>query len=280
MALPVRSWRDSPRREGRQGPLARSVPRRLRGITCGGVDRLHRTSGRTCRTEPGRGAQSLCHAQPFDVRLDYEHSMVPATFELGHEIGAVTSPTTGLPTTLPTCSPGPDCQIPARPGHARRPPDRPEVECRRSLPAPTGCATSSTSSCPMQVGTRRQCGRCHISGLFAYRQQSKWPPSLTAGDWVGRSLRRGRKTVLDALASAAEAVVWFNAFVERITGANNGVRERRGARRCRPAARLTCSWGRVPSKYFYPCEPELLLRTEKSRLACAGKPLVGVVAPD
>ena len=61
----------------------------------------------------------------------------------------------------------------------------------------------------------------HVSGLFVYRRQQQWPPTLTVGDGWG-DLYRAAADGLDVLASVDEAVAWVNAFITRITEAHTG----------------------------------------------------------
>ena len=57
--------------------------------------------------------------------------------------------------------------------------------------------------------------RAVCARLFAYRQEQKWPPTITKGkDWD--SLYAAQSDGLDVLPTADDAVAWANDLIERI----------------------------------------------------------------
>lgn len=162
--------------------------------------------------------------QPFDVKLAYRgQSWCTTKFELGHnEIGDGDEPEyrlaedlvdlfteVGLPAPRPVPVMRADHQI-AQKLHAASSPGndraRDLVDLQLLDAGEQFDLTAIASTCQR---------------LFAYRRQQHWPPTLTMGDgW--RNLYVAAADGLDVLASADEAVVWVNTFVQRIAGASQG----------------------------------------------------------
>lgn len=161
--------------------------------------------------------------QPFDAKLAYRgQSWCTVKFELGHnEIGDSEEPEhrladdlvnlfteVGLPVPRPVPVMRADHQIAQKllavssPGSDRA---RDLVDLQL-LDAGEDLDLSAVAS---------TCRR-----LFTYRQQQSWPPTLAVGHgWD--DLYAAAAEGLDVLPNADEAVMWVNAFIERITDAQS-----------------------------------------------------------